>query len=107
MLSFLTWVYRTLIARSMLRLVSDTKRNARSCPLLQAVEDVGEHGSVRLGALWCAVRSPARRSPAAQLEPHRGVVAVAGYRRAEREVAEVLQQVVQFVEADVAGLAQK
>ena len=44
--------------------------------------------------------------PAAQLEEHRGVVAVRRHRRAERELPEVLQQVVQLVEGRVAGCPQ-
>ena len=54
-------------------------------------------GRRRVGA---ARRAASRRSSAqpAQLEPHRGVVAVRGDRLAERERAEVLQHVVQLVE---------
>jgi len=67
-----------------------------------AFDDFAEHLAVRVGAAGAFGVRVVALEPAAVLQEHRGGVLVGGHGRAEGEEAEVLEQVVEFVERRIA-----
>ena len=72
---------------------------ARGSVARQPLCDVGEDFAVGVGALGGFRVRVVAADPAAEFQEHRGAVLVGGHGRAECEEAEILQEVVEFVNA--------